>query len=87
MGISLESFIYPDLNKQTQEVIFLKKIRKLSHQQIGFDNALVFTCYCITFQKYLRILLDEKLNHHVKQKMCKAMKGINVIKRVSEMLP
>ena len=42
-----------------------------------------------SFQKHLGIYLDKKLNfnHHIKDKMTKAMKGIGVIKRLRKMLP
>ena len=34
----------PDQNKQTQEVIFSRKITKSSHPQISFNNMPVFLC-------------------------------------------
>ena len=76
----------PDLNKQAQEVIFSRKMTKSSHPQISFNNVPVS---CTSFQKHLGIYLDEKLNfnHHIKEKITKAMKGIGVIKRLSKMLP
>ena len=48
-----------DQNKQAQEVIFCRKIIKLSHPQISPNNMPVS---CFNFQKYLQICLDEKLN-------------------------
>ena len=48
-----------DQNKQAQEVIFCRKITKLSHPQISSNNMPVS---CFNFQKYLQICLDEKLN-------------------------
>ena len=76
----------PDLNKQAQEVIFSRKMTKSSHPQVFFNNISVS---CVSFQKHLGIYLDEKLNfnHHVKEKIIKAMKGIGAIKRFSKMLP
>ena len=76
----------PDLNKQAQEVIFSRKMTKSSHSQVFFNDIPVS---CVSFQKHLGIYLDEKLNfnHHIKEKMTKAMKGIGVIKRLSKMLP
>ena len=76
----------PDLNKQAQEVIFSRKMTKSSHPQVFFNNISVSR---VSFQKHLGIYLDEKLNfnHHIKEKMTKAMKGIGVIKRLSKMLP
>ena len=75
-----------DLNEQAQEVIFSRKMTKSSHLQIFFNNIPVSRA---GVQKHLGIYLDEKLNfnHHIKEKMTKAMKGIGVIKRLSKMLP
>ena len=42
----------PDLNKQAQEVIFTRKMIKLSHSQISFNNVPVSHA---SFQKYLGI--------------------------------
>ena len=68
-----------DLNKQSQEVTFSRKITKSSHPQISFNNVPVSRA---SFQKHLGIYLDEKLNfnYHIKEKMTKAMKGMVVIK-------
>ena len=76
----------PDLNKQAQEVIFSRKMTKSSHAQVFFNDIPVSR---VSFQKHLGIYLDEKLNfnHHIKEKMTKAMKGISVIKRLSKALP
>ena len=59
---------------------------KPSHPQVFFNDIPVSR---VSFQKHLGIYLDEKLNfnHHIKEKMTKAMKGIGVIKRLSKMLP
>ena len=65
----------PDLNKQAHEVIFSRKMTKSSHQQVFFNDIPVSP---VSFQKRLGIYLDEKLNfnHHVKEKITKAMKGM-----------
>ena len=59
---------------------------KSSHPQVFVNDIPV---YCVSFQKHLGIYLGEKLNfnHHIKEKMTKAMKGISVIKRSSKALP
>ena len=69
----------PDLNKQTQEVIFSRKMTKLFHPQVFFNDIPVSR---VSLQNNLGIYLDEKLNfnHHIKEKTTKAMKGIGVIK-------
>ena len=76
----------PDLNKQAQEVIFSRKTTKSSYPQVFFNDIPVS---CLSFQKHLGIYLDEKFNfnHHIGEKITKAMKGIGVIKRLSKMLP
>ena len=76
----------PDQNKQAQEVIFSRKITKLSQPQINVNNMPVF---CVNFQKHLGIYLDEKLsfNYHIKKKICKAMQGADVIRKLSKILP
>ena len=76
----------PDLNKQAQEVIFSRKLKKSSHPKIFFNNAPVF---CANWQKHLGMYLDETLNFnlHIKEKMSKALKGIGIIKKLSRNLP
>ena len=76
----------PDQNKQAQEVIFSRKITKSSHLQICFNNMPVFS---VNFQKRVAIYLVEKLNftYHIKEKICKAMQGVGVIKKLSKILP
>ena len=76
----------PDLNKQTQEVIFSRKMTKLFHPQVFFNDIPVSR---VSLQNHLGIYLDEKLNfnHHIKEKTTKAMKEIGVIKRLSRTLP
>ena len=69
----------PDLKKQAQEVIFSRKMTKSSHSKISFNNVPVSRA---SFQKHLGIYLDEKLNfnHHIREKITKAMKGIGLNK-------
>ena len=51
---------------------------KSSHLQVFFSDIPVSR---VSFQKHLGIYLDEKLNfnHHIKEKITKAMKGIQVL--------
>ena len=48
----------PDPCKQAQEVIFSRKLKKLSHPSLVFNNTNVSSC---NSQKHLGILLDSKL--------------------------
>ena len=75
-----------DQNRQAQEVIFSRKIAKSSHSQIIFNNMSVFR---VNFQKHLGIYLDEELNfnNHIKEKICKAMQGVDVIRKLNKILP
>ena len=75
----------PDLNKQAQEEILSSILNKSSHPKIFFKNALVG---CASWQKYLEIILDGRLNfsYHIKHKISKAMKGIDIIKKLGKCL-
>ena len=57
---------------------------KSSYPQIFFNS-----CLSCKFSETLKDLLDVKLNfnHHIKEKMTKAMKGTGVIKRLSTIFP
>ena len=61
----------PDPGKQTQEVIFSQKLKKIKHPPLAFNNANASNC---KFQKHLRIILDSKfafertLQKRIKQK-------------------
>ena len=76
----------PDLSKQVQEIVFSHKTHKMSHPKVNFNNSPVVQS---TYQKYLGLYLDEKLNfsHHIKEKISKAYKGIGVIKKLQNNLP
>ena len=58
-------FFNPDLRKQTQEVIFGRKIKKLLHPTILFKN--IWSSNSL-FQKHPGLTLDIKLNfsEHIK---------------------
>ena len=49
----------PDPNKQAQEVIFSRKIRKTSHPPLTFNNNSVKQ---VQFQKHLGVYLDSRLD-------------------------
>ena len=60
-----------DLCKQAQEIVFSCKTHKISHPKVNFNNSPVVKS---TYQKHLRLYLDEKLNfsHHIEVKISKA---------------
>ena len=77
----------PDFNAYSSlEVICSRKMTKPSHPRVFFNDIPISR---VSFQKHLGIYIDEKLNfnHHIKEKVTKAMKGIGVIKRLTKMLP
>ena len=76
----------PDPKKQAQEVIFSRKRVKDCHPSVFFNDTIVERS---TSQKHLGIHLDEKLdfNAHIKKKICKAYRGIGIIKKLQSKLP
>ena len=75
----------PDPSKQAQEVIFSRKINKVYHPPLLFNNS---TIQQIS-QKHLGIHLDEELTfkHHINENINKASKGIGVIRKLNNILP
>ena len=75
----------PDPKKQAQEVIFSRKRVKDCHPSVFFNDTIVER----SSQKHLGIHLDEKLdfNAHIKKKICKAYRGIGIIKKLQSKLP
>ena len=76
----------PDPSKQAHEVIFSRKINKVYHLIVLFNNS---TFQQISSQKHLGIHLDEELTfkHHINKKINKANKGIGVIRKLNKILP
>ena len=66
---------HPDLPKQAQEVIFSRKIVKVSHPCITFNTVSVARTTC---QKHLGLYLDEKLSFYdyINAKISKPNKGV-----------
>ena len=66
--------------------MFSRKRHKLAHLPVLFNNVPVKRC---SIQKHLGIHLDEKLNfnHHVKENITEANKGIGLIKNLTNTLP
>ena len=76
----------PDPSKQAQEVIFSRKINKVHHPLLLFNNS---TIQQISSQKHLGIHLDEELTfkHHINEKINKGNKSTGVIRKLSNILP
>ena len=75
-----------DLRKQMQETIFSRKIRKLLHQTLLFNNILLSNSL---FQKYLGLTLDIKLNfsEHIKSITKKISKTMGLLRKFQQILP
>ena len=75
----------PDVSKQAQ-VIFPRKQAKSVHPDLVFNNTPVHQTH---YHKNSGVYLDMTLNFklHIKEKISKAMKGICIIKKLSNVLP
>ena len=76
----------PDPSKQAQEIIFSRKIKKVHHPPLLFNNS---TIQQILFQKHLGMHPDEELTfkYHINEKINKANKGIGIIYKLNNILP
>ena len=74
------SFI-PDPSKKAAEVVFSSKSINTQLPSLTFYGS---TINPIESHKHLGMILDKKLsfNHHIKEKICKANKGIGMINRL-----
>ena len=76
----------PDPNKQAQEVIFSRKINKINHPPLCFNENLVKSS---TTQKHLGMKLDAKLDFslHLKNVENKVNKTIGLLRKPQDTLP
>ena len=76
----------PDVSKQAQKVVFSRKGITTNHATVYFNNDPVIR---ENFQKHLGLFLDSKLNFsgHINEKIKKATKGINFIRKMNLSLP
>ena len=76
----------PDPSKQVQEVIFSRRVNKVHHPPLLFNNS---TIHQISAHKHLGIHLDEELTfkHHINEKINKANKGTGIIRKLNNILP
>ena len=72
----------PDVSKQAQDVVFSRKGITTNHATVYFNNDPVIR---ENFQKHLGLFLDSKLNFsgQINQKIKKATKSINVIRKIN----
>ena len=71
----------PDPSKQAQEVIFSRKLKKVTHPPLVFNNANVSQCKS---QKHLGIILDSKLTFedHYKTVLSKANRTKGLLRKL-----
>ena len=76
----METIINSDLNNQTKEVIFSRKLNKPAHSNLTFNNSYVNQTES---QKSLGLILDGKLsfNEHLKGVLDKISKTISLIRK------
>ena len=76
----------PDLSKQVQEVILSRKIKKLLHPTLLFNNIPLNNSL---FQKHLGLTLDVKLNflEHIKSITKKISKTMGLLRKFQQILP
>ena len=76
----------PDRSKQAQEIIFSRKLKKVTHPPLLFNNNNVSQ---VNFQTHLGVILDVKLTfeEHLKNVFNKTNKTIGLLKKLSNLLP
>ena len=76
----------PDPKKQAQEVIFSRKINKIDHPSLYFNQNSVKSS---STQKHLGMILDTELNFslHLKNVQSKANKTIGLLRKLQDTLP
>ena len=75
-----------DASKQAQEIDFSCKANASNHETVYFNNVPVIR---ENIQKHLGLFLDSKLSFfdHINEKIKKATKGVNVIRKMNLLLP
>ena len=76
----------PDLSEQAEEVIFSRKIKKLLHPTLLFNNIQLNNSL---FQKHLGLTLDIKLNfsEHIKSITKKISKTMGLLRKFQQIFP
>ena len=76
----------PDASKQAQEIVFSRKANASNHATVCFNNVPVISD---NIQKHLSLFLDSKLSFfdHINEKIKKATKGVNVIRKMNLLFP
>ena len=76
----------PDRSKQAQEIIFSRKLKKVTHPPLLFNNNNVSQ---VNFQIHLGVILDVKLTfeEHLENVFNKTNKTIGLLRKLSNLLP
>ena len=76
----------PDPNKQAQEIIFSRKVKKRSHPLLNFNNNSVKK---VQLQKHLDVYLDDKLDfrEHFQNIFKKMNRTISLLRKLQNNLP
>ena len=76
----------PEPSKLAQEVIFSRKLQKINHPSIYFNNNLIEQ---VSSQKHLGMILDAKLNfqEQIKNLLTKVNKIIGLFRKLQNILP
>ena len=76
----------PDKNKQAQEVIFPRKLRKVFHLNLSFNDQPIEKSVA---HKHLGLTLDENLSftNCINDKINKTLKGVGFLCKLSMPLP
>ena len=76
----------PDPSKQAQEVIFTRKVKKVVHPPIFFNNKPVQQ---VSSQKHLGLILDTPLtfDEHIRAIISKVSKSIGLLQKLNNHLP
>ena len=75
-----------DPNKQAQDIIFSRKIKKTSHPPLNLNDDSVKQ---VQFQKYLGVYLDERLDfpEHFRNIFKIVNRAISLLHKLQNMLP
>ena len=75
-----------DRNKQAQEVIFSRNLRKVFHPNLSFNDQPIER---LVAHKHLGLTLDEKLSftNCINNKTNKTLKGVGLLRKLSLLLP
>ena len=82
-AFQLKMSFNPDLSKQAQEVIFTRKVQKVVHPPIFFNNKPVQK---VSSQKYLGLISDTSLtsDEHVKAITSKVSEIIGLVPKIEQ---